>query len=716
MHESAVLLTSLFSNILQSVRVEIQHLVGGKSQATLLSSSELAQWAPPTTDGNWYFGVLPRTSDGKGLADEGSTVWTDVDGGVADPKIFRPRPTIIVNSGHGTQAHWALNVPAPADVLLRLSRLAALAFGGDRQVLDARRLMRLPGTINNKSGKKPVPATLVDSCAVSYDPDDLSESLAAYVVSRVWADGGRHQMALALGAALSRIGWEEDDASRFTRQVCRFAGDTEIGDRLRAIEGTYARRAAGETVTSVALMEALNLLASKGFDELMGCLGVKFRDGDVMDLEGTLIGNMGSIQADLANYLITLGDYSYLDGQIVRWETNHWRVSTTQELLAYTFQTMEKLRVYEEGQDRPFLAQAKLAKDVRDVTFGRLSQLRLTELQDDMMPVANGILRLTDRVLLPYDRSWAVRWVAPVTYDTSATCPEWNQFIQEAAPGTERYLQEWFGYCLQDGNSWQRMLWLCGVSGAGKSTFLKTVAAVLGDAAVAVPANDVSDYAIASLAGRRLAVCAEIAPKMLKTQAMKSLAASDPIPARHPYGRPFTLVFTGKLLWTSNALPTPDEGEGVWRRIKVVRFDQVPAVSDPFLFEKITTPESLSGVLNWAIEGLDRVRGYRLTGVWQDPAEVTATVNEYADAANTFGRFVEEQLILDPAAECSANDLYRRYDTWMRSQGHTRIDPQGPGFWRRLREAGLVPMAPKRVNKQLVRMWQGAELTQETFV
>lgn len=79
---------------------------------------------------------------------------------------FGLAPTAVVHSGHGLQAWWVLDTPAPAaEVAPLLARWNATwdRLAGDRHidnVFDLPRIMRLPGTLNNKGEPAPVRVTV----------------------------------------------------------------------------------------------------------------------------------------------------------------------------------------------------------------------------------------------------------------------------------------------------------------------------------------------------------------------------------------------------------------------------------------------------------------------------------------------------------------------------------------------------------------------------
>lgn len=85
--------------------------------------------------------------------------------------LFPLEPSVLVNTGHGIQAHWVLEDPAHggvAQVLAACNRDAwrwlADAHGGkgaDPKAFDATRVWRVPGTVNRKDDDDPRPVKVI---------------------------------------------------------------------------------------------------------------------------------------------------------------------------------------------------------------------------------------------------------------------------------------------------------------------------------------------------------------------------------------------------------------------------------------------------------------------------------------------------------------------------------------------------------------------------
>jgi P4 family phage/plasmid primase-like protien len=669
---------------------------------------------------NVFFSVCTRGPDLSVAS--GTLVWLDADaksGPVPDPSQTFPRPTLAASSGGGgVHLYWALSEAVAPNHALRLSKLAALAFGGDRHAVNSpARVMRLPGTLNHKY-EPPTPClvTFSPEPPLRWDPAELEGALVARIAANHWAGGDRHALALALSAVLVRSGWGADRVVPTIRLACDMAEDEEWPDRVSAAKGTATRFAQGLPVSSAAWRDALGEEDGKFF---LDGLGVTLRDGQLTRL-GEVLGSAAHLEASLVDGFIADGEWAYADGSTVRWDGRLW-VAADDDVLRYAvFEWARAVCQVTEGEDVPIVVSAKLAGAVASLVRGKLAQSPLPPPNPAVLPLLNGALDPDTLELRPIKREDHFRWSLAVEWDPEATCPTWDKFLLAAVPQEDpeaevRYLQEWGGYYLLPGNPWQILLWLYGLSGTGKSKFIGTLAAIFGDGAVSIKADKFDDYTVASLAHARIATCTELSNRTLRTSLLKALVAGDPVQGRHPYGRPFVVIFDGKFLWGSNYLPPVDEGEGAWRRFKVVVFDNVPPEVDVNLDEKLRA--ELPGIFRWMLGGRTRVLGYTAASKWPEPPSVRAKVLEYRQSADTFGQFAADELELGPEYRVTGRELYTSYANWAKEHGH-RVEPMGPLFRREMGRLGVKPDKEPTTTPsgRPVLYWVGGKLRPDAFV
>jgi hypothetical protein len=124
-----------------------------------------------------FVGVCPRLRDG-GKAEDVAlcrVLWGDLDGVFPNEALAKvaevglPAPTLTVNSGHGTHVYWRTTDLVPLERVEGLAKRLAAAIGGDPQVTDLPRVMRLPGFTNHKDPAAPCEIFDTEHIETRYD-------------------------------------------------------------------------------------------------------------------------------------------------------------------------------------------------------------------------------------------------------------------------------------------------------------------------------------------------------------------------------------------------------------------------------------------------------------------------------------------------------------------------------------------------------------------
>jgi len=119
-----------------------------------------------------------------------------------------------------------------------------------------------------------------------------------------------------------------------------------------------------------------------------------------------------------------------------------------------------------------------------------------------------------------------------------------------------------------------------------------------------------------------------------------------------------------KLIFSCNKMPrfTNDESVALHRRFIFVKFPNSFPVGDPRrddkILDKMTTPEELSGVLNWAIIGLKRLQENGAFTYTTDTEAIRETYNRMSDSVKAF---CNEELEYNLESEASKDDLFNFY-------------------------------------------------------
>lgn len=233
----------------------------------------------------------------------------------------------------------------------------------------------------------------------------------------------------------------------------------------------------------------------------------------------------------------------------------------------------------------------------------------------------NGILNLRTGELTPHDPDRLFTKLANVEFDPEAKCPKWRSAIKLWTDGDEelaRYLQVVAGYCLTGVIDEHAMFMAIGSGWNGKSTFGGTLRDLLGDYAVVFNTNmlmfgRMSDLRareqIGNLQGARFALGDELDEKVsLREGIVKTITAEPVIRGVRPHKKDYDFETTFKVFIYGQSKPRIlGTNEGIWRRIKIIPFRVTIPKDDrkPPTVLRALLAEEYSGILNWALRGLD---------------------------------------------------------------------------------------------------------------
>ena len=258
---------------------------------------------------------------------------------------------------------------------------------------------------------------------------------------------------------------------------------------------------------------------------------------------------------------------------------------------------------------------------INDIKATRYTKREEFTVPIHLIPVENGILDISKNPvkLIDYSEKFYFTKKLPVTYNRDAKCPKFLKFLNEILP-LEKFrlqIQEMFGWCLWRRYSHQVAFLLIGDGSNGKSTLLAVLERLLSKQnIVAVSIQEICNdkFAKADLYQKFANIAAETPRKKIEeSEDFKKLTDGlTTIRAQKKYGQPFNFINYAKLIFAANKVPpSKDRGFAFYRRWNliffVVRFGYGGLRKDNNIIDKITTPEEMSGILNWSLEGLQRL-------------------------------------------------------------------------------------------------------------
>ncbi len=390
-----------------------------------------------------------------------------------------------------------------------------------------------------------------------------------------------------------------------------------------------------------------------------------------------------------------------------RWAGTHWQPDNENYVLGLTSQVSDAIRAEcfelsaqsEEEQKRQEQLLKWANKSLEERRRGAMLNLAaaepgmtLTVDKFDRSPwlvnCKNGTIDLRTGELRQHRRDDFITHVLPLKYDPQATCPRWEQFLNEVFKGDAElidFIHRAVGYSLTGDISEQVFFILYGIGANGKSTFLNTLRAALGPLALhtnieAFTARDTGRIPEdrARLRGARFATTSETAKgHRLDESFVKDATGGEPITARFLHQNSFEFNPEFKLWLACNHKPQINgTDEGIWRRVRLVpftaRFEN--SERDPNLAYKLT--QELPGVLRWAVDGCRE---------WQDkglgmPNAVERATNEYRNEQDVVGIFLEECCEQSRELSVSSSELYQAYKSWAEHGGFGVLNQRNFGL------------------------------------
>ncbi len=325
---------------------------------------------------------------------------------------------------------------------------------------------------------------------------------------------------------------------------------------------------------------------------------------------------------------------------------------------------------------RFFVFREKLLKQFQSRFGGQPNEAQGS---DALVNFCNGTLEIGDgfQRLREFRKEDYLRYQLPFAYDESATSPLFDRYLERVLPDVQSrtILAEFLGWLFIRNLKLEKVLVLYGDGHNGKSVFFDVVNALLGE-------QSVSNYGLAALmkpeqrpglARTLLNFGSEIDSKC-DPDLFKKLASGEPIEARKLYKDVFIMRDYARLAFNANTLPRETEHtHGFFRRFLIVPFREVISEDekDPDLAQKIIESE-LSGVFNWVMKGLKRIRSQRSFSPCHAAENALA---EYKRESDSTALFLEEGgWKPDPEETTAKSELYVFYRQFCQDAGYRALN------------------------------------------
>jgi len=327
-----------------------------------------------------------------------------------------------------------------------------------------------------------------------------------------------------------------------------------------------------------------------------------------------------------------------------------------------------------------------------------------------LLNTPGGVVSLTSGRRRPHERADRMTKITTATPD--GACPQWLTFLADITGGDQAlqaYLQRMVGYCLTGVTSAHALFFFYGTGANGKSVFTNVVSTILGDYATTAAMdtfvetrNDRHPTDLAGLRGARFVCAIETEQgRRWNESKIKAITGGDKISARFMHQNFFEFTPNLKPVIVGNHKPViRNIDEAMKRRLHLVPFTVTipPEKRDGGLTDRLLAERD--GIMAWAVEGC---LAWQREGL-RPPACVVEATEEYFEAEDALGRWLEERCVREANARALTAELFNDWKQWAEAAG------EFVGAQRRFSDLLITRGLQKWRNGMGVRGFQGIGL------
>lgn len=248
-----------------------------------------------------------------------------------------------------------------------------------------------------------------------------------------------------------------------------------------------------------------------------------------------------------------------------------------------------------------------------------------------------------------------------------------DEWFENAIPNLEDRMMvlQYLGYAMTQDTSQQCFLVICGPGGTGKSTLLRLVEEIIGKKNVSsVSLQGLQDrWSAGQLYLKAANICADIGSTALTDiDVIKRLTGGDLISADRKFKDAFTFRPYCRLFFSANDVPyIPEATNAFYRRMLVLKMDQIPDEVDPHLTEKLIA--EIPNIITKVCEEL-----YCSEGMVDRSANCVAAVSKIRTDSDAVEAFLCDCCETDPDSKDFRTPravLYERYKEYCFKEGRT---------------------------------------------
>lgn len=492
------------------------------------------------------------------------------------------------------------------------------------------------------------------------------DSLNTMVWKGVDGGGNTHDVCVAAVACMVARQWLDSDIvkriDRAKREACERAGDSySWPDAERTINGWIesARKKGMDTTSKAKRIPAERLVAE-------------------------------AIVHELNSDFIRLVTHQ---GQTLLYGDGYWRLLEDEEIMRMVFARDRSLTM---AQINNITKLIRLGSQVDN--FGEPGFTRIC--------LQNGTYNLTTGRMELWASEHEIRHQLPFEWDDESTCPLYDELVNKTLDGDADAIRLWDEYCahtLVPDMSFQRLLFLVGPGGTGKSTLASVLRSVHDSRAVSsVPITALHDERMRSmLVGKLINVSSEQSRlNPIADDYLKKITGGDLVDIRFLYKEPSNTQLYVRFLELANEMPsTKDVSDAIRRRLFILPCPNVVRSPDRTLVRRLHA-ERPAILRRW-------VRAYNelyARGEFIEPEVSRKEVSVYLLENDPIALWIDSRIDRDDAGT-AGSELFSDFRLWAESSGYNVRDVPNMVQWgRRLTSLGFPSLTHRFPNHTFARI------------
>lgn len=357
-----------------------------------------------------------------------------------------------------------------------------------------------------------------------------------------------------------------------------------------------------------------------------------------------------------------------------------------------------------------------------------------------LVPVLNGILDIESNELLPFSDCYYFFNKLNIFYDKEIKPVKILEFISQITKSKEdvKVIQELFGFCLVKDYTFEKAFMFYGEHGRnGKSKLLTILKEFVGSNNVSgIDLQDFGEdiFALSNLRNKLVNIGSDISNKDISnTSTFKKLTGRDIIQANRKNQSRVQFINYAKMIFAANELPPiHTNSNAFWERWVIIDFpyqflpqkeiDALPLekregvyLQDPSIIEGLITEKEMSGLLNWAIEGLSRLLINKDFSNKDTSKDIHVS---WLRKSNSVAAFILDFVIEDYESFVPKSEFKRFYLSYCRSNG---LKPIGDKLIKSTIESETGATTKRRtsfiegIGNESVYVWEGIKFKDINF-